>query len=42
MDNAAVQVITQGGSIGLNGLILSHEYDYNQGTDCMTCSISLF
>jgi len=39
MDNAAVQVITQGGSIGLNGLILSHEYDYNQGTDCMTITL---
>lgn len=39
MDNAAVQVITQGGSIGLNGLILSHEYDYNQGTDCLTITL---
>lgn len=36
MDNAAVQVITQGGAVGLNGLVLSREYDYNQGTDCMT------
>ena len=39
MDNAAVQVITQGGSVGLNGLILSHEYDYNQGTDCFTIAL---
>jgi len=39
MDNAAVQVITQGGSVGLNGLILSHEYDYNQGTDCLTITL---
>lgn len=39
MDNAAVQVITQGGSVGLNGLILSHEYDYDQGTDCFTITL---
>lgn len=39
MDNAAVQVITQGGSVGLNGLILSREYDYSQGTDCMTITL---
>ena len=36
MDNAAVQVITQGGSVGVNGLLLAREYDYNQGTDCFT------
>ena len=36
LDNAAVQVITQGGSVGINGLILAREFDYNQGTDCMT------
>lgn len=36
MDNAAVQVITQGGSVGINGLIITREYDYNQGIDCMT------
>ena len=39
MDNAAVQVITQGGSVGLNGLILAHEYDYNRGTDCFTITL---
>lgn len=39
MDNAAVQVITQGGSVGLNGLILSYEYDLDKGTDCMTISL---
>ena len=39
MDNAAIQVITQGGTVGLNGLILSREYDYNQGTDCMTITL---
>lgn len=39
MDNAAVQVITQGGTVGLNGLILSHEYDYNQNTACLTITL---
>ena len=39
MDNAAVQVITQGGTVGLNGLILAREFDYNQGTDCMTITL---
>lgn len=39
MDNAAVQVITQGGSVGLNGLILAHEYDYNRGTDRFTITL---
>lgn len=39
MDNAAVQVITQGGSIGINGLVLAREFDYNQGTDCMTITL---
>ena len=39
MDAAAVQVISQGGSIGLNGLVLSREYDMNQGTNCMTITL---
>ena len=39
MDNAAVQVITQGGTVGLNGLLLSRELDYNQGTDCMSITL---
>ena len=39
MDNAAVQVITQGGSVGINGLLLAREYDYNQGTDCFTIQL---
>ena len=39
MDNAAIQVITQGGTVGLNGLVLSREYDCNQGTDCMTITL---
>ena len=39
MDNAAVQVITQGGSVGINGLLLAREYDYNQSTDCFTIQL---
>ncbi len=39
MDNAAIQVITQGGTVGINSLILSREYDCNQGTDCMTIAL---
>lgn len=36
VDNAAVQVITQGGTVGVNGLIFSHEYDSRQGTNYLT------
>lgn len=39
MDNAAIQIITQGGTVGINSLILSREYDCNQGTDCMTITL---
>ena len=39
LDNAAVQVITQGGTVGVNGLIIAREFDYNQGTDCMTITL---
>lgn len=39
MDSAAVRVITKGGSAGVNGLILSHELDNNQGTDYMTITL---
>lgn len=39
MDAAAVQVITQGGSVGLNCLVLSHEWDANQNTDYMTITL---
>lgn len=39
MDTAAVQVITQGGSVGINGLLLAREYDYKQGTDCFTIQL---
>ena len=36
MDSAAVQVITEGGSVGVNGLLLTREYDYDNGADCLT------
>lgn len=36
MDNAAVQVITEGGSVGVNGLLLARECDYDNGADCLT------
>lgn len=39
MDNAAVQVITQGGSVGVNGIIVAREFNYAQNTDCMTITL---
>ena len=39
VDAAAVQVITQGGSVGVSNLILAHEWDANQGTDYMTITL---
>lgn len=39
MDNAAVQVITQGGSVGVNGVIVAREFNYNQNTDYMTITL---
>lgn len=36
VDSAAVRVIVQGGSIGVNNLIFSHEWDANQNTDYLT------
>ena len=39
VEKAAVQVITQGGSVGLNGLILAHEYDCDQGADRLTIAL---
>ncbi len=39
VDAAAVQVITQGGSVGVRCLILSHEWDANQGADYMTITL---
>ena len=39
MDNAAVQVITQGGSVGVNNILLSREYDYTYNKDYMTIAL---
>lgn len=36
LDRAATTVITTGEQVGVRGLILSREYDYNSGTDCLT------
>lgn len=36
MENAAVHVISEGGSVGVGCVMLSREYDRNTGTDCMT------
>ncbi len=39
MDNAAVQVILQGGSVGVNGVIVAREFNYSQNTDYMTITL---
>ncbi len=39
MQSAAVQVISQGGSVGLKCLVLAREFNYEQGTDCMTITL---
>lgn len=39
VDETAVQVITQGGCVGLNYLMISREFDYNQNTDYMTITL---
>lgn len=36
MENAAVRVISEGGSVGVGCVLLSREYDQNTGADCMT------
>jgi len=36
MENAAVKVISEGGSVGVGRVLLSREFDYSTGTDCMT------
>lgn len=36
MDNAAVRVVTRGGIVNVNGLRLSHEFDYAQNADHLT------
>lgn len=39
MDNAAISVISTGGTQTVNGLILAREYDHSQGTYCMTIQL---
>lgn len=39
IENAAVQVITQGGSVGINGVIVSREFNYSLNTDYMTITL---
>lgn len=39
VDSAAVQVIVRGGSVGVNSLIFSHEWDANQNTDYLTVTL---
>lgn len=39
MDAAAVQVITQGGSVGVSCCILAHEWDANGGIDYLTITL---
>lgn len=39
MDSAAVQVVSRGGSVNVNGITFAREYDYNQNTYCMTITL---
>ena len=39
MDAAAVQIITQGGAVGVNNVDIAREFNYEQGTDCMTITL---
>lgn len=39
MDSAAVQVIKQGGCIGVNGCLVAHEFNYAQNTDYMSITL---
>ena len=36
MENAAIKVVTEGGSVGVGCVLLSREFDYNSGIDCLT------
>lgn len=36
MDNAAVRVVTRGGIVNVNGLLLAHEFDHTQNADYLT------
>ena len=37
--DAAVQIITQGGAVGVNNVVIAREFNYEQGTDCMTITL---
>lgn len=39
MDSAAVQVINEGGSVGVNGIIVAREYDHSQNRNYMTIAL---
>ena len=39
MDSAAVNVIVQGGSVGVNNVILSHEWIASNGNSCLTITL---
>lgn len=39
MDTAAVNVIVQGGSVGVNNVILSHEWIASNGNSCLTITL---
>lgn len=39
MNAAAVQVIQNGGSVGVNNLVVAREFDVNQGINCMTITL---
>ena len=39
MNAAAVQIITQGGAVGVNNVVIAREFNYEQGTDCMTITL---
>ena len=39
MDSAAVQVVGEGGTAGVNGLVLAREIDYSSGSDYMTIAL---
>ena len=36
MENAAIKVVTEGGSVGVGRVIFSHEFDYYGDTHCMS------
>ena len=39
LEAAAVQAITQGGAVGVNNVVIAREFNYEQGTDCMTITL---